>query len=149
MPQRKSNKVPLGKQMKELRMQVEILRKQFQAFNLKILENHSQFEERNMTNWEYLWGLIEVLRVEGKLSFLTEENLEKFRKVMIDKWSEESLNNLKESLSVGEGLCARCRFRGGAPAFYEDDQPDPICPNCREKDSIVLKGVSEEADCDL
>ena len=138
---RVKSKVPLGKQMKELRQQVEILRKQFQQFNFKMIEHHKQFDERTMTYWEYLWSVVEALKVDGKFEWLTEQRIDELRKVVIDRWQQEAFEHLKKDLETGSGVCERCHHKAGGPEFFVEDEEESVCPNCNSKGTVYLKNT--------
>lgn len=135
-------KVPLGKQVKELRTQMEMLRKQFQMFNLKLAEHHKIFDERSMTSWEYLWATVETLREEGHLEFLTEDRIEHFRKIVMQRWRAEAFEELKKNLLVGQGICERCHHVAGGPEFFKGAEEESTCPNCKSKGTAYLKDTT-------
>lgn len=137
-------KVPLGKQVKELRQQMEILRKQFQQFNFKMIEHHKQFDERGMTYWEYLWSVVEALREDGKFEWLTEARIDELRKVVIKRWKDEALEHLKKDLETGAGVCERCHHRAGGPEFFKGEEEESLCPNCGGKGTVFLKNTKVE-----
>lgn len=141
----KAAKIPVGKQLKEFRQQLEILRRQFQQFNLKMVEHHKMFDERSMTAWEYLWSVVEALRIEGQLEWLTEEKIDHFRKIVLERWKDQALTNLKDRLGVGAGICERCHHTAGGPEFFKDEEEKSRCPNCGAEDSVFLKNVKEVA----
>lgn len=132
------------KELNELKEQVSILRKQFQQFNFRLIQDLQLFEGRTMTSWEYIWSLIEALREEGNLEFLTEENLEKFRKVTVARWRAEALDNLKEKLDPGQAVCMKCHTVAGGPNFFEESPDESVCPNCKEKGTAFLKDTEIE-----
>lgn len=139
-------KVNVKKELRDLRMEVEVLRNNFQRFNIQIAQHHKQFDERSMTAWEYLWATIECLKEEGKLGFLTEENVEKFRLTVIRRWRAGALENLKKRLENGSALCKKCHHVGGAPEFYEGDSEESKCPNCGAVDTAYVKFTEEVND---
>lgn len=139
-----TTKQQLKKEVAELREQLGILRKQFQQVNLKLAQDLKLFEVRTITSWEYLWSLVEALRVDGKLEFLTDGNLEEFRKVVIERWRAEALNERKTKLQPGQAVCTKCHHVAGGPDFFEGDSTTSNCPNCKESDTAHLKSTVEK-----
>lgn len=137
-------KTPLGKQVKELRQQMEILRKQFQQFNVKMIENSRFFEERTMTAWEYLWATIEALREDADFDWLTDQRIDEMRKVVLGRWKEQALEQLKKDLEPGGAVCERCHHKGGGPSFFPEDSETSKCPNCKSEGTAFLKETDVE-----
>lgn len=134
------------RQVGDLREQFEILRGQLQQISAKMAHDFRQLDERTMVGWEFLWSIVEALREDGKLAFMTEDNLEKFRTIVVAKWKQDALQNIKRKLTAGQGVCTRCHRVDGGPNFFQNkDKPDvPICPGCKTENTLYLKDTDME-----
>ncbi len=135
----KPQRVPMQKQVNELREQMEILRKQFQQVNFKLAQDFQVFEQKDMTLWEYLWATIEALRMEGNLEFLTEDRLEHFREIVMTRWRAEALEGLKKKLTPGQAVCQKCHHVDGGPNFFDGEDEESTCNNCNAKGTAFVK----------
>lgn len=130
-------------QINDLREEFGILRKQFQQVMMKTAQDFKHVEDRTMTLWEYLWALIEGLKLEGKLEFLSEESIEKFRDIVLARWRADALAGIQRGLTPGQGVCTRCHHVDGGPNFFPvvegKEVESPTCPNCKAENTLFLK----------
>lgn len=138
------------RQVNDLREEFGILRKQVQQISLKIAQDLQHVEDRTMTSWEYLWGLVEALKTEGKLEFLSEELVDKFRVIVLARWKSGALEGIKSKLTPGQGVCMKCHHIDGGPNFFPEiggDGGPTICPNCKAQNTLFLKdtNIAQEA----
>ena len=132
----------LQKQLQDLRTEFEVHKKKLQAIALKTREDVLTLEQRTVTSWEYFWGLVDLLKDEGKLDFLSVESIEKFKELASQRLRKEALEYAKSNLTPGQGICVQCHFVSGGPNFYKDGAPK--CPNCGEENSVFLKETKIE-----
>lgn len=138
----------------DLQAQVSLQHKQLQQISMKVAQDLDHIDRMTRTSWEYLWGLIELLRNapsgEQSLAFLTDEAIDKSRDIVLTRWKAEAFEGLKAKLSPGQGACSRCHHVDGGPNFFAPNTQgkvdnDPKCPNCGSMNTLFLKDTAVDA----